>query len=123
MNHPAQSSPAVEQGFTLIEVTIVALLTTILLGIFYGSTTSLSQMTVENNKESSRRSKQIDVLEKVRDELVMTGLSNRFQIAGDGGYPASVQFEDGTILTAYYANATPGHQRYHMGVIRWCADE
>jgi hypothetical protein len=46
-----------------------------------------------------------------------------FQTAGDGGYPGSVQFEDGTILTAYYANRTPGHQRYHMGVIRWRTDE
>ena len=46
-----------------------------------------------------------------------------FQIAGDGGYPGSVQFEDGTILTAYYASATPGYQRYHMGVIRWSADQ
>ena len=46
-----------------------------------------------------------------------------FQIATDGGYPASVQFEDGTILTAYYASAVPGHQRYHMGVIRWTTDK
>jgi hypothetical protein len=42
-----------------------------------------------------------------------------FEIATDGGYPASVQFEDGTILTAYYCNKIPAHQRYHMGVIRW----
>jgi hypothetical protein len=46
-----------------------------------------------------------------------------FQIATDGGYPASVQLEDGTILTAYYASAVPAHQRYHMGVIRWSADK
>ena len=40
----------------------------------------------------------------------------------DCGYPASVQTKDGTIVTAYYASATPAHQRYHMGVIRWRAD-
>ena len=37
----------------------------------------------------------------------------------DGGYPASVQVEDGTIVTAYYCQRLPAHQRYHMGVVRW----
>jgi len=41
--------------------------------------------------------------------------------ATDGGYPASVQLHDGTIVTAYYANRIPSHQRYHMGVLRWKA--
>ena len=40
----------------------------------------------------------------------------------DCGYPASAQLDDGTIVTAYYAAATPAHQRYHMGVVRWNAD-
>lgn len=39
--------------------------------------------------------------------------------ATDGGYPASVQVSDGTVVTAYYCNYIPAHQRYHMGVIRW----
>jgi len=38
---------------------------------------------------------------------------------GDGGYPASVQLEDGTIVTAYYCDANKNHPRYHMGVARW----
>ena len=42
--------------------------------------------------------------------------------ATDGGYPSSVQVEDGTIVTAYYCNHIPMHQRYHMGVVRWRAD-
>lgn len=42
-----------------------------------------------------------------------------FETATDGGYPASVQFEDDMIVTAYYCNQTPAHQRYHTGVIRW----
>lgn len=46
-----------------------------------------------------------------------------FEVASDGGYPASVQLEDGTIVTAYYANRIPAHNRYHMGVLRWRADE
>jgi hypothetical protein len=45
-----------------------------------------------------------------------------FQIATDGGYPSSVEFQDGTVATAYYANAVPAHQRYHMGVVRWSPD-
>ena len=38
---------------------------------------------------------------------------------GDGGYPSSVQLEDGTVVTAYYAQKTAEHQRYHVGVVRW----
>ncbi|MDX9980397.1 MAG: sialidase family protein [Lentisphaeria bacterium] len=45
-----------------------------------------------------------------------------FQTATDGGYPASVETEDGTLVTAYYCNAVPAHQRYHMGVLRWQAE-
>ena len=37
----------------------------------------------------------------------------------DGGYPSSVQLEDGTIITAYYCDANKNHPRYHMGVVRW----
>ena len=37
----------------------------------------------------------------------------------DGGYPSSVQLDDGTIVTAYYCSRIPGHQRYHMGVVFW----
>ena len=37
----------------------------------------------------------------------------------DGGYPSSVQLADGTILTAYYCQRIPMHQRYHMGVVLW----
>ena len=37
----------------------------------------------------------------------------------DGGYPSTVQLADGTLLTAYYSNRVPQHQRYHMGSVRW----
>ncbi|MDE2927383.1 MAG: sialidase family protein [Acidobacteriota bacterium] len=37
----------------------------------------------------------------------------------DGGYPSSVQLDDGSILTAYYCSRLPTHQRYHMGVVFW----
>ena len=40
----------------------------------------------------------------------------------DCGYPASVQADNGTIVTAYYAARTPAHERYHMGVVRWEAE-
>lgn len=38
---------------------------------------------------------------------------------GDGGYPSSVQREDGQVVTAYYASQVEGHERYHMGVVIW----
>jgi hypothetical protein len=43
--------------------------------------------------------------------------------ATDGGYPSSVQLTDGTLVTAYYANWVKAHRRYHMGIVRWRADE
>jgi hypothetical protein len=43
--------------------------------------------------------------------------------ATDVGYPSSVQVADGTIVTAYYCNGIPTHQRYHMGVVRWQIDD
>ncbi len=45
-----------------------------------------------------------------------------FEIATDGGYPSSVEADDGTIVTAYYSNRVPAHQRYHMGITRWKPD-
>ena len=45
-----------------------------------------------------------------------------FETSIDGGYPSSVQFDDGTILTAYYSNEVPCHTKYHMGCIRWKLD-
>lgn len=38
---------------------------------------------------------------------------------GDMGYPSSVQLEDGTIVTAYYADGITEHNRYHCGIVRW----
>ena len=38
---------------------------------------------------------------------------------GDGGYPASVQLADGSVVTAYYASKSTYHGRYHMGVAVW----
>ncbi len=37
----------------------------------------------------------------------------------DGGYPSSVQLEDGVIVTAYYSGKNRNHSRYHMGTVRW----
>ena len=45
-----------------------------------------------------------------------------YEGATDGGYPASSQREDGTIVTVFYCNRIPDHHRYHMGVARWLAD-
>lgn len=42
--------------------------------------------------------------------------------ARDGGYPATVQLADGTLVTAYYSKGVPSHTRYHVGVLRWRLD-
>ena len=39
--------------------------------------------------------------------------------SGDCGYPASVQLDDGSLMTVYYANGTQAHSRYHMGTVIW----
>ena len=41
----------------------------------------------------------------------------------DGGYPSTIQMADGTLLTAYYSNRIPQHQRYHMGAVRWVLEK
>ncbi|PYI56187.1 sialidase family protein [Paenibacillus flagellatus] len=45
-----------------------------------------------------------------------------YEAVADGGYPSSVELDDGTIVTAYYSHKVPHHHRYHMGVVRWKAD-
>ena len=47
----------------------------------------------------------------------------RWEGAADVGYPSSVQTADGTIVTAYYCDRIEAHQRYHMGVVRWRAED
>ena len=46
-----------------------------------------------------------------------------FGDAWDGGYPASVELADGTLVTAYYASRIAAHRRYHMGVALWRPEE
>jgi hypothetical protein len=41
----------------------------------------------------------------------------------DNGYPSTVQLPDGTLVTAYYSNGIPQHQRYHMGVVRYALEK
>lgn len=40
-------------------------------------------------------------------------------LAGDCGYPSSVQRADGKIVTAFYSASVENHERYHMGVTIW----
>jgi len=51
------------------------------------------------------------------------GYPENVRMKPDCGYPSSVQMDDGTIVTAYYASKVPCHHRYHMGVVRWRIDE
>ena len=41
----------------------------------------------------------------------------------DGGYPSSVQTDDGRIVTAFYSASQPCHHRYHMGCLIWDLSE
>lgn len=43
--------------------------------------------------------------------------------SGDGGYPASVQREDGKLFTAFYGRATDYHEGYHVGGVIWELDQ
>lgn len=40
-------------------------------------------------------------------------------IGYDGGYPSSVQRDDGMVVTAYYAKKTDYRDGYHMGIVVW----
>jgi len=46
-----------------------------------------------------------------------------FTGADDGGYPSTVETDDGELVTAYYCNRVEAHTRYHMGVVRWRLDK
>lgn len=37
----------------------------------------------------------------------------------DGGYPTSVQLDNGEIVTHYYASGIPFHERYFVGQVKW----
>jgi hypothetical protein len=38
---------------------------------------------------------------------------------GDGGYPSSIQFRDGRVLTAFYGRKTVAYESYQMAVVVW----
>jgi hypothetical protein len=89
MHHHTTPSPCPDptgnqQGTTAVEVVIVSVLTAIILGIFYGSSLSVSSMTVNSNRDSQARARQMDVLDNIRRELNQSGMDDRFVIAPDG---------------------------------------
>jgi hypothetical protein len=56
--------------------------------------------------------------------VVLYESDHRAGMNSDGGYPSSVELDDGTIVTAFYSSCAPQfHDRYHMGVIRWTLDK
>lgn len=38
---------------------------------------------------------------------------------GDLGYPSTIQFPDGKLLTVYYSGGIAQHEGYHMGALHW----
>ena len=73
-----------QRGITLVEVVIAAFLTAVILSMFYGSATSVSTMTLRNNREMRSETKQRDVLENVRAELEKSSVNGRFTVTVDG---------------------------------------
>jgi hypothetical protein len=72
----------------------------------------------------SRMKDQFGVLAKLSSDDGATWsdpLRLAHSLAGDCGYPSSVQRADGKIVTAYYAKGVVNHERYHMGVAIWDA--
>lgn len=69
---------------TLVEVSVVAVLTSAVLAIFYGSAVSVGSMTAENNREARSDNQRRDALEMIRSELQHTGKEGRFSIAAGG---------------------------------------
>lgn len=69
------------------------------------------------------RNNQKSIMYRIGDEKGETWTEPNILVVleetGDMGYPSSVQMEDGTIVTAYYADGITGHNRYHAGIIRW----
>ena len=53
----------------------------------------------------------------------VTKVLNLIEGSRDGGYPSSVQLNDGTIVTAYYTKGCKDHARYHVGTLHWRIDD
>ena len=49
----------------------------------------------------------------------MENLERHVAIDNKCAWPNLTLMPDGTIVTAYYCERIPLHQRYHMGVVRW----
>ncbi len=73
-----------QSGTTVVEMVIVTVLTAMILSMFYGSATSVSTVTIQNNREVKNRAKQSDVLENIRTELEQSGNDGRFTIPTGG---------------------------------------
>ena len=41
----------------------------------------------------------------------------------DCGYPATLELDDGRLVTLYYSQSSPWHQRYHMGALCYRLDQ
>ncbi|MHC4874293.1 MAG: sialidase family protein [Planctomycetota bacterium] len=50
---------------------------------------------------------------------IITSMGNAY----DGGYPSTIELEDGSLVTAYYSGPNESHNRYHMKTIAWTLEE
>lgn len=81
---PVRGNGHEESGTTIIEMAIVTILTAMILSMFYGSASSVSTVTIQNNQEVKSRAKQSDVLENIRTELEQSGNDGRYTIPAGG---------------------------------------
>ena len=82
--HPVTQDGIRQEGTTIIEMVIVTILTAMILSMFYGSASSVSTVTIQNNQELKSRAKQSDVLENIRTELEQSGNDSRYTIPAGG---------------------------------------
>lgn len=50
---------------------------------------------------------------------VLTSMGNAY----DGGYPSTVELENGQLVTAYYSGPNETHGRYHMKTVHWTIED
>lgn len=50
---------------------------------------------------------------------VIANMGNAF----DGGYPSTIELENGTLVTAFYSGPNEAHNRYHMKTVHWTIEE
>ncbi|MHC5071998.1 MAG: hypothetical protein ACYTGO_16095 [Planctomycetota bacterium] len=87
MAHTASNTVQVEtseRGMTLVETSVVAVLTIAILGFFYSGTISVSAMTIDNSRKARSDNQRRDIFANISAELAQTGKEGRFTVQPGG---------------------------------------